>query len=77
MGNAEQGRRGGARRKILFAAKTGAHILKKGVGSGLTTEAGAEVEKAKSASALVAGVACQNFQGVRFVFRTELRGGSF
>jgi len=56
--------KGGARRKILFAAKTGAHILKKDVGDGLTAKAsrwwlrdedarGRRAEEAKSASALV------------------------
>lgn len=51
MGNMR--RRGGARRKILFAAKTGAHILKEDVGSGSIRVAGVEMEEAKSSSALM------------------------
>lgn len=38
------------KKNILFAAKTGAHILKKDVGSGLITRAGVEVEEAKSSA---------------------------
>lgn len=48
MGNV--GWRGDARRKILFAAKTGAHILKEDVGGGSITVAGVEVEEAKSSA---------------------------
>jgi len=60
---------GGARRKILFAAKTGAHIPKKDVG-GSTTGQGLvrRQERVGSRSSLP-----KFRQAVRFAFRAELR----